>query len=449
MANKDLRSFLEVAEKHGELLTVNKHLDPAFGPTAVLAKLEEQERYPAVMFNNVGDGAYPVVSNVFADRKRIALALGCEETTLNATYRAREDARIEPVLVESGPVQEVVITGDDVDLYKLPILTHNAKDAGPYITCGASVVRDRDTGIRNIGMYRHQLHGKNRLGIHMAEVSHVNYIYGKHEAAGEDMPISIIIGHHPAFYLGTLSFVPIGIDEYGVAGALMQEPLELVRCKTNGLEVPAWAEIVIEGYVSATERQLEAPFGEFTTVYGAAHMYHVINVTAITMRKKPIYMDCFSGHIDHQLLGGTGRLSVIYKTCRLACPTVRDVYMPPSGCCRMTCYVSIKKRHEGEAKNVIAAALASDPFLKYVVVVDEDVNIFSDSAVVKAIAVGHKADRDAFMIKNAKGHPLDPTASDIYVVTKVGIDATRPLKDFPETVSVPGTSEIDLNTIFE
>jgi 2,5-furandicarboxylate decarboxylase 1 len=224
------------------------------------------------------------------------------------------------------------------------------------------------------------------------------------------MPIAITIGHHPAFYLGVLSFVPCGIDEYGVAGALMQEPLELVKCKTVDLEVPASAEIVIEGYIDPAERRMEAPFGEFTTVYGGPHMYHVVTITAITMRKDPIFLDCFSGHIDHQLLGGTGRLSVIYKTAKMACPTVQDVYMPPSGCCRLTCFVSIKKRHEGEAKNVIAAVIASDPFIKYIVVVDDDVNIFDDSSVIRAIATRLKPERDAFMITNAKATPRSDRA---------------------------------------
>lgn len=447
MANPNLRTFLELAENAGEVVHIKEHLDPKFEATAVLAKLEAQEKFPACVFENVGSGEYPVVSNLFASRNRLALALGCTSQELNAVYRGREDKLVPPVMVDSGPVQEVVLRGDEVDLYKFPILTHNALDAGPYVTCGAAVTKDPETGIRNIGVYRHQLHAKNKLGIHMSEASHINYIYGKYEAQGKDMPIAITIGHHPAFYLGCLSFVPVGVDEYGVAGALMGQPLELVKCQTCDLEVPAEAEIVLEGYVSATERQMEAPFGEFTTMYGGPHMYHVVTVTAITMRKKPIYLDCFSGHLDHQLLGGTGRLSTIYKTVRMACPTVKDVFMPPSGCCRLSCYVSIHKRHEGEAKNAIGAVIASDPFIKYVVVVDDDVNIFSDSAVLQAIATRLKPDQNGFIIKNAKGHPLDPTAYNGYVVTKVGIDATKPLKDFPETVSVPGVDDVDLEKL--
>lgn len=444
---KDLRSFIETAKAAGEILEVEKPVDPKFGVTGVLAKLEARGEYPAVYFDKVGDSDYPLISNVFASRSRLAMALGCEEKDLNAHYRSREDLRIEPVMVENAPVQEVVWTGDDIDLYKLPITTHNEKDAGPYITCGAGVTRNLETGIRNIGVYRHQVYSKNKLGIHMSEASHVNYIFSRWEAAGKAMPISITIGHHPAFYLGCLSFVPVGVDEYGVAGALMDEPLELVKCKTNDLEVPANAEIVIEGYIDLEERMEEAPFGEFTTCYGGPHMYHVVTVTAITMRKHPIYMDCFSGHLDHQLMGGTGRLSVIYKTVRMACPTVQDVFMPPSGCCRLSCYVKIKKRLEGEAKNAIGAVFASDPFVKYVVVVDDDVDIYRDEAVLSAITTRLKPHEDAFMIRNAKGHPLDPCAYNGYVVSKVGIDATKPLKGFPDTVWVPGTEDIDLDAI--
>lgn len=446
---QDLRSFLKLAKDAGELVELDKPVSPHFEISAITANLEEKHRYPALLFRHVNGSEIPVLTNVFATRKRLALALGCEEANLNAHYRECEDKRYKPVMVESGPVQEVVMTGDEVDLTKLPILTHNEKDAGPYITCGAGVVKDPETGTRNIGVYRHQLHGKNKLGIHMAEVSHINYIWGKYAAKGSRMPISITIGYHPAFYLGVLSFVPVGVDEYEVAGGLMNEPLELVKCKTNDLEVPANAEIVLEGYIEPGETEMEAPFGEFTTVYGGAHKYPVVTVTAVTMRKDPLYLDCFSGHIDHQLLGGTGRLSVIYKTIRLACPTVKDVYMPTSGCCRLTCYVSIKKRHEGEAKNIIGAVIASDPFIKYVVVVDDDVDIYDDSAVIKAIATRLHPTENAFIIKNAKGHPLDPTASKTYLVTKVGIDATKPLSGFPDTVSVPGTQELDLEEILD
>ncbi|WP_258359274.1 UbiD family decarboxylase [Moorella sulfitireducens] len=447
MANKDLRTFIAEASKMGEILHIKEQVSPYFGIPAIAAKLEEVGHYPGLLFSNVQGYDIPVLTNVFASRKRLSLALGCDESNLNAVYREREDRLTKPLIIAGGPVQEITIKGDQINLFDLPIVTHNEKDAGPYITAGAMVVKDPDTGIRNVGIYRHMVHEKNKLGIHMAETSHVKYIFEKYARHGQPMPVAIAIGHHPAFYLGVLSFVPLEVDEYEVAGGLLGEPLELVKCKTVDLEVPAYAEMVLEGYIALDERRLEAPFGEYTSLYGEQCLNPVVTLTAITRRKDPIYLDCLSGHLDHQLLGGTGRLSMIYKTVRIACPTVQEVYMPPSGCCRLICYISIKKRHEGEAKNVIAAAIAADPFIKYVVVVDDDVNIYDDKDVIKAIATRLHPEQDIIIIPGAKGHPLDPTAKNGYIVTKIGIDATKPLTGYPETIKVPGVDQIDLKKI--
>ncbi len=447
MEEKDLRGFLEKLKREGpeDILFINRKVDPRFELSAVLKRLEMENRYPAVLFNHVGDFKIPVLSNLFATRKRLALALGCEEKRLNEVYREKEDHRIEPQLVKTGPVKEVIITGKDVDLTKLPVITHNEKDAGPYITAGAMVLKDPETKKRNIGIYRHMLHGPNELGVHFAETSHSNLIYEKYMKRGEPMEAAITIGMHPLFYLGVLSFVPYGVDEYTIVGGLMDEPLEIVKCETVDLEVPSMAEILIEGIIDPKKRKEEGPYGEFTTLYGKRSLNPVVDVKAITMRRNPIYLDIFSGNIDQQLLGGTPRLSSIYKAIQVACPTVKDVFMPPSGCCRLTCYISIEKRHEGEAKNAICAAFAADPFIKYAVVVDSDVDIFNDSNIWRAIATRVNVDEDVFYIRNAKGHPLDPTAKNGFLVSKVGIDATKPLKGYPETISVPGVSEIDLD----
>lgn len=447
MEEKDLRGFLEKLKREGpeDIIFVNRKVNPRFELSAVLKRLEMENRYPAVLFNHVGDFKIPVLSNLFATRKRLALALGCEERRLNEVYREKEDHRIEPRLVKTGPVKEVIITGKDVDLTKLPIITHNEKDAGPYITAGAMVLKDPETKKRNIGIYRHMLHGPNELGVHFAETSHSNLIYEKYMKRGEPMEAAITIGMHPLFYLGVLSFVPYGVDEYTIVGGLMDEPLEIVKCETVDLEVPSMAEIVIEGTIDPKKRKEEGPYGEFTTLYGKRSLNPVVDVKAITMRRNPIYLDIFSGNIDQQLLGGTPRLSSIYKAIQVACPTVKDVFMPPSGCCRLTCYISIEKRHEGEAKNAICAAFAADPFIKYAVVVDSDVDIFNDSDIWRAIATRVIVDEDVFHIRDAKGHPLDPTAKNGFLVSKVGIDATKPLKGYPETISVPGVSEIDLD----
>lgn len=450
MKTKDLKSYLEVLKKTmpDDVAVTDRPVKTKFEPPAVISKLASQGRYPAVFFNRVSGYDMPVVSNLFASRRRMALALECAEEGLHEAYRARENNRIEPGLVNSGPVKQVIKTKKDIDLTQFPIITHNEKDAGPYITGGAMVVKDPETGIRNIGMYRHMLHNKKQLGIHLAETSHSALVYEKYVRQGRPMEVAITVGMHPSFYLGVLSFVPFGVDEYTVVGGLMEEPLTLVKCETVDLEVPAMAEIVIEGKIDPQARQADGPFGEYTSVYGKQLMNPVIDVTAITMRKDPIYLDVLSGHIDQQLLGGIPRLSSIYKAVWTACPTVKDVFMPPSGYCRFICYISIEKRHEGEAKNAACAAFAADPFIKYAVVVDSDVNIFDDASICRAIAGRVHADEDIFLIKNAKGHPLDPTARDGFLVSKVGIDATKPLKGYPETVTVPGFNEIDLDQYF-
>jgi len=447
MRQDDLRGYLELLKKEApeEIRFVDKTVDPRFELTAVIAKLESLNRYPALVFNHVHGFTFPVVTNLFSTRKRLAMALRCEEKDLNQVFRTRENHRIEPKLVSSGPVKEVIQKKADVDVGRLPIVTHNEKDVGPYITAGAMVVKDPETGIRNIGIYRHMLQGKNQIGVHLSETSHSNFIFDKYCKRGKPMEVAITIGMHPLFYLGVLSFVPFGVDEYTVVGGLMKEPLELAKCETVDLEVPAAAEIVLEGVIQPGSQRLEGAFGEYTTLYGKPMMNPVIDITAVTMRKDPIYLDIFSGHIDHQLVGGTPRLGSIYKAVQVACPTVKDVYMPPSGFCRLTCYISIEKRHEGEAKNAVCAAFAVDPFIRYAVVVDSDVNIFDDSSIWRAVTGRVRVDEDVFVIRNAKGHPLDPIAKKGFLVDKVGIDATRPLSGYPETVSVPGVDEIDLD----
>ncbi len=442
----DLKSFIENLEGNRDhMVTVKREVDPKFEATAILEKLESQNKQPAVFYEKVKGSSIPVISNLFADRERIALAFGTTEQGLNKAVRELEEKRIEPVMVDDAPVQEIVMQGEDVNLNDLPVLWHNEDDGGKYITAGLLVSKDPETNIRNVGIYRHLIQGRDQVSVHFAEVAHGRLLYDKWTSMGKRMPVAITIGHHPLVYLGGLSFVPFGVDEYSVMGAFMQEPLRVVKCKTVDLEVPADAEIVLEGYIDPDAFELDGPIGEYTSVYGKTRQNPFIKITAITMRKNPVYLDCFNGHIDHMQLGGTTRLSSIYRAVRVACPTVQDVYMPPSGTCRFSCYISIKKRHEGEAKNAICAAIGADPFMKLCVVVDDDVDIFNDSAVLLAINTRLKPLGNVFAIPNAKTNNLDPTVENEMLVTKIGIDATKPLAGYPKTVSVPGSNDINLS----
>ncbi len=218
---KDLRSYIDqIAGSPGNLLTTDVPVDPRLELTRIIYKLEEQNKRPAVLFKKVLGSDLPVLTNLFGNRERLALALDTTGEKLNRVYREREKKLIPPVIVASGPIQERVMTGGDVDLTKLPIVHHNSGDAGPYITAGVTTVRDPDTRIRNAGMYRFMLKGKNRMGVHLAEASHVYYVYRKYCERKQNMPIAVTIGAHPAFYLGSLSFCGIDTDEYEVMGGL-------------------------------------------------------------------------------------------------------------------------------------------------------------------------------------------------------------------------------------
>jgi 2,5-furandicarboxylate decarboxylase 1 len=245
-----------------------------------------------------------------------------------------------------------------------------------------------------------------------------------------------------------MSFVPYGVDEITIAGAMLGEPVRLVKCKTIDAEVPADAEIVLECEMRPDEFREEAPFGEYPGTYGPMRINPVVHVKAITMRRDALYQSCFVGHPDNLLFSGVTRNSQILRTARIASPSVTAVNMTLAGRCRYICHVAMKKLIEGDPKNVAMAVFAADPFLKYVIVVDSDVDIMDDSQVLHAIATRLRADNDVFMVRYARGSPLDPVSYDpqkgIHLVTKVGIDATRKA-NYPEEISVPGTDKISLD----
>ncbi|MEK9645157.1 MAG: UbiD family decarboxylase [Alphaproteobacteria bacterium] len=448
----DLRGFIEFLDKEHpeEIIRITKEVDPRFGVSGILTQLEKDGHFQAVIFENVKGSSIPLVANMHGSFQRLKYAIGMDEGDEKAflrEYAALEAHPIEPVMADTAPVQEVVKTGSDIDVEELPICTYHELDAGKFITAGLGLMRDPDTGIDNIGIYRHQVHSRNELGVQLSETADGNVIWKKYEERGEPCPIAIVIGHHPAFFLGSLSYTPIDSNELHVAGGILQRPVPLVPCKTIPLDVPADAEIVIECVIRPKERRSEAPFGEFPGTYGPERMNPVLEIKAITHRKNPMYQNAFVGHPDNLLLSGVIRSTAIEETVKIACGTVTGVHMPRSGRFRFVCYVAIDRKIEGEAKAAAMAAFVTDPFLKFVVVVDKDVDITSDTEVMHAIATRVRADRDTFMVPYAKGSPLDPASYDpergSHLVTKMGIDATR--KDnYPAEISVPGADDINL-----
>jgi 2,5-furandicarboxylate decarboxylase 1 len=448
----DLRGFIAFLEKEHpkQVVRISREVDPKFGVSGILERLERDGKFPLVIFENVKGSTIPLVANMHASFERLRLGLGMEHGDVKAFVKecaARQAHPIDPVMVTSAPVQEEVFVGDAVSVEDLPICTYHAKDAGKYITAGLAVMRDPETGINNVGIYRHMVHAKNLLGVQLSETADGNIIWQKYEKRGLPCPVAIVIGHHPAFFIGSLCFSTLDADEIKIAGGMLQRPVPLVACKTIPLDVPADAEIVLECEIRPVERRAEAPFGEYPGTYGPRRMNPVLEIKVITRRKNPIYQNAFVGHSDNLLLSGLIRTSFIEDTIRIACPTVRAVNVPRAGRYRFICYVALEKMQEGEAKLAAMAAFVADPFLKFVVVVDHDVDINNDTDVLHAIATRVRADHDTFMVPYAKGSPLDPASYDpaggSNLVTKMGIDATRK-SNYPDEIAVPGNEAIDM-----
>lgn len=444
---KDLSFFLQQVQERDphDFVRIRKEVDPRFELCGVVRKFQERGEYPVVYFEKVKGTKFPVVSNLFASRSRLALAFGAREPQLLADYMANEDKRIPSKVVESGPVKENVLVGKDLDLKFLPHILHSEKDAGPYITSGVSVFKDPDTGAYDTGIFRLQYAGKKKFRVLYGDYSKAMNVVRKHEPKDKPTEMAFFIGHHPASVLTSQTKVPLGVDEFAVMGGLLGEPVELVQCETVDLRVPAFAEVVIEGKVLPNVREAEAPFGEYTWYYGLERMSHVLEVTAVTWRNNPIYHDIFSAHADHNMAAKIQREAVTFKRIKLAIPSIKDVELPLSGNCRHTAYVSIRKDYDGQGKIASIAALAADPMIKLAVITDADINVRDEQEVWWAVATRTQADRAITMVPEAYVAELDPSAHNIQsraergsLNTKWAIDATKPIdQPFQERADVP------------
>src|SRR5574342_1100622 len=448
----DLRAFLDDLQERMpyDFVRIEKPVSPKqFEVTALLQHLENQKQFPVLFFEkplnlNGKPSVFPLLSNVFATRQRCALSLGMKpnegELPLSLEYARREDRLLAPVSIPASeaPVKQVVKRGEEADIYDLPVVRHHAMDPAPYIDM-TPVMKDPDSGFYNGAFLRNMIKGERRLGIHMSP-RHNWQIHRKNEERKRNTPVAIVVSHHPAFYLGALNVSPFGVDDYSRIGAIMGEPLRLTASETWGEDflVPADAEVVIEGHVLADVREVEAPFGEFTGYYGPQRMRPVIEVTAITHRRNAIFQHIFVGHRDNWVLGGIPKEGSLFNLIRGIVPTVQAVHFPISGCCRFNCYVSVDKKIDGETRQAALAALAGCDFVKHVVVVDKDIDVYNEEQVMWAMATRVQADQDIDIIKNAKGNTLDPSQTDDIMTAKMIIDATLPVqKPFASRVQVP------------
>ncbi len=445
MPFKDLREFLSFLEEKGELLRTEKPVDVKFEISSYIRKTSD-ERGPALLFENVKNFNMPVLGGLFATRERAFMALETTPETYVNKFQNALGYLIPPKLVKEGPCKEVVHTGKNVDLSKLPIPIFSERDPGPFITLGLSISRNLKTGEKNTSIYRLQFKGHNRLGI-MAQ--HLVRQLVEAESTGKGLPVAIAIGTDPVLPLATQWMAPYGIDEMNLAGALRGEPVEMVKAETVDLEVPATAEIIVEGTVLPNVREQEGPFGEVSGYYTPANPKPIIEVSAITHRKNPIFQAALTGMptTENHILKQLPLEATFYWMLKKEFPGVTAVHFPAAGTVGMIAVIAIKQHYESEARNVIATMLGSRRN-KIIIVVDDDIDVFDMEKVLWAIATRSQADEDVVIFPRLVATAMDPSVRKLRVGAGLGIDATRPFgQPFPEMVKVPGVENVSLEDL--
>ncbi|HEU4369445.1 MAG TPA: UbiD family decarboxylase [Methylomirabilota bacterium] len=420
---QDLRSFLDLVRRTrpADFQIVSRPVDPAYEITALVAKLEKEgRRRPVLLFEDVKGTSFPVLTNLHASRSRLAAAINAAPDRMLETYLKAMERPVPPRVVATGPVKEVVRRGSEVDLGILPQIIHHERDAGPYVTAAISFARDPSSETWNCAYNRLMLQGRDRTSIHLTLGKHLWEFHEIAEARGEPLPVAFAIGVHPAIALGALAIGSIDEDERAIMGALLGEPLELVKCETSDVLVPAHAELVLEGEILPAARVAEGPFGEFTGYSLGERQREIVRYTAITHRRDAMFQDISVAHLDHLLLSTIPMEANLYRAVRAMVPSVKAVRVPGP----FTCYVSIEQRLPGQAKNAIMAVLGADLYMKRVVIVDHDVDVFDDRQVNWALATRCQPDRDITIVTNARGSDLDPSTREDGYTAKWGVDAT-------------------------
>ena len=418
---KDLRSLLNWLEARGQLAHVIKEVDPEYELVAVAKKINEKYG-KAVYFEKVKGSKYPVVSYVLSSREGIASSLNMEPHQMTHQWSRREEQQLPYNIVDDGPVQEVI--EPEPNLYDLPLCIHSDGNNGRYITGGVLIARHPELGMMNASFNRCQLVDEKTLRVRMMPPQHLGVFYEEAEKKNEPLEVAIVIGASPSVMYSGASKIPIDRDELEFAGALSNQQLEVVRCKTIDVLVPANAEIVIEGKVLPHVKEEEGPFGEFTDSYVPVMKNHVFKVTSISHRKDAFWHDIFAGGTEDLNLLALPIESEIYNHIRkFANPAdIIDVYASPFV---FGCFIRIKKRNEQQPKNILLSALASYAWTQFVVVVDEDVDIRKPNDVFWAIQTRCCPERDVIVIPGVSSYSREDVKDEN--LGKFGIDATAPL----------------------
>ncbi len=444
MSQQDWRIYIDQLAKSdpAQIIRVQDEIRPAYEITAFMSELERQGSSPLTIFQNVKGYSSPVVTNLLGSRSRIALALNSNGQELYKEYSQRVKSLLPEKVLKDSPAHFRIYTGDEVDVRKFPILTHFQEDPGPYLTAGLILSADPDTGVTTLGYHRLMVKGKNRFGISLHSRKRLWDFQKRAEERGKNLPVACVLGVHPLISLASIGVFPSQVSKYEVVGGLLGEPLEVVEGIKVPLKIPAYAEIALEGEILAGLREPEGPFGEFTGYSTFRSTENVFVAHTLYHRENPLYQSICAGlSAEHNTLLAIPREADLFQALSRSVPAVRAVHVPLSGCGLFHAYISIKRTAEGQAKQAILTALGLDHCLKFVVAVDEDVDVYNESEVLWALSTRFQADRDLVIIPGTMGVILDPSASEAGVTARMGLDATKPLQEKASRLKIPKTAQ--------
>ena len=454
MALSNFRNFLDYLEQQGELKRISYPVNPYLEMTEIADRVLRSQG-PALLFENPIGYQIPVLCNLFGTAKRVAMAMGREDTTqlreigellaflrepeppkgirqfFNVLPKYKQVLNMPVKHRSSAPCQELIFKDDEVDLTQLPIMHCWPGDVAPLVTWGLTVTKGPHKERQNIGVYRLQLLGKNKLI--MRWLSHrggaLDFAEWQKSHPNENFPVSIAIGADPATILSAVTPVPDTLSEYAFAGLLRNSRTEVVKSLSNELEVPATAEIILEGYINPNELAAEGPYGDHTGYYNEVEKFAVFTVTHLTRRKDAIYHSTYTGRPpDEPAVMGLALNEVFIPILQKQFPEIVDFYLPPEGCSYRIAIVTIKKQYPGHAKRVMMGVwsyLRQFMYTKFIIICDDDINARDWKDVMWAISTRMDPHRDTTFVDNTPIDYLDFASPVSGLGSKMGLDATN------------------------
>ena len=434
--------FLNELEKADQLVRIKKSVNPKFELAGIVSKLD---KWKAVLFESVNESKIKVAANVLGTRYRIALSI-------NAKNENMIQERINDAIRNKSEITNIDHSNNwqknSKNLYDLPIVTHFEKDSGAFITSSLVIAKDKETGNQNLSTHRLLRLDKKRMAIRMVEGRHLHKCFTSAKEHGEDLPVSIVIGAHPAVSVAAAYQAPYGENELKMANSLMDNRLSMIKSPGTGLYIPNDAEILLEGRI-LTDETAEEQMVEMLRTYDIKRRQPIFELDKIYLTDDPVYHDILPGYGEHRLLMGLPIESKLFHSVKDVVSGTRAVHLTDGGSNWLIAVIQISKKLEGEPKNAILAAFAGHPSLKIAIVVDDDIDPTNPTEVEYAISTRCQADKDLLIIPNSKGSSLDPSSDqNNLITTKMGIDATAThlkSRDRFEIAKIPKQDKIKLS----